>query len=69
MARSKYVNKAIENDPKGATCHRCGKENDMADDVGWFFWHKDDGPLQDHINFVAVCRQCYKELGLTNGDR
>lgn len=32
-----YVAMALADDPEGATCHWCGKENTWADDIGWFY--------------------------------
>lgn len=30
--------KARTENPEGTYCKRCGRENDLADDCGWFFF-------------------------------
>ena len=54
---------AQKHQPEGKFCYRCKKENDMADDCGWFYHWKSGEPDP------AVCQACWDELGLTTGER
>lgn len=48
-----WLSDAQRNMPEGKICHFCGKENDFADDCGWFFI----SPTDD--NRGCCCRACY----------
>jgi hypothetical protein len=36
-----FLEMAKHDEPEGATCFFCGKENDFADDIGWFYIYPD----------------------------
>lgn len=40
-------------EPEGTVCHYCGKENDFADDIGFFYI----SPTDD--NRGACCKSCW----------
>jgi hypothetical protein len=48
------LEKAREEDPEGVTCGWCGRENDFADDCG-FFWITPTGD-----DSRPACRECYE---------
>jgi len=44
--------RAIKFDPAGVVCSRCGKLNDLWDDIGWFYQDvKEKG-------YRPICRKC-----------
>jgi hypothetical protein len=59
------IDNARTSDPEGLTCHFCGKENDFADDVGFFYildpteaqLRNEKGILMNEI--YPACNQCY----------
>jgi hypothetical protein len=44
--------------PEGTYCTKCNKLNDLWDDCGWYY-----APTG------AVCKECFKALGLTTCER
>lgn len=49
--------RAVLEDPLGATCGFCGAINHFFDDLGWFYLNPDgDGP---GIPRSAACKDCY----------
>lgn len=56
--------KARVDDPEGSICFFCGEENDMADDIGWWYPFAKDG--EQH----SCCRKCWNEQGFEHwGER
>lgn len=53
-----YVSEAKENDPNGIVCGFCGKENDNADDCGW--WYLDPFHTKES---KPACNHCSNEKG------
>ena len=41
-------------DPKGKVCNFCGKENNFADDCGWFYIHP------TVVLKGYVCEECFR---------
>jgi len=65
----KCLNQAKKEYPKDAVCGRCKKENNFADDCGFFYWNSSGKfPFEDK-DYIPVCRSCWNELGLTTGER
>ena len=56
---SKYVDEARVDDPSGKDCSFCGTENDLADDLGWFYLHP-GGTMKPPQGYS--CLQCYEGL-------
>lgn len=54
--KEKYVELAKKEYPEGENCNFCGKENDLADDCGWFYLSPGEN-FQPHRGFC--CRKCY----------
>lgn len=52
---NQYVLEARLTDPEGATCGFCGKENDNADDCGW--WFLSPNPAVKHGR--PACNACH----------
>lgn len=57
VINEKDVAQARIDQPDGINCGVCGKENDNADDVGWWYKHYNG-------NYVAHCITCSYEQGL-----
>ncbi len=53
MTTSTYVKLAQELDPAGSKCSFCGKDNDFADDIGWFYIHPTD------TSHGHCCKACF----------
>ncbi len=53
-------------DPEGAICANCGKENDFADDIGFFYV---TGVYAKHTKPGALCRACHDISEMPPGDR
>lgn len=69
-ARKKYIAIATKEDPAGATCGRCGKPNDFADDCGWFggnagYWRG----AHPEWDGVIMCESCWRWSGSNTGER
>lgn len=54
------VELAREDDPEGSFCGFCGQENDLADDVGWFYASIEpfNSPMPN-CHGVPVCKSCW----------
>ena len=54
---NKYLADAKEQYPEGVNCGVCGKENDNADDIGWWYAYY-------RGKYVAHCDKCAWAKGL-----
>ena len=64
------VERAKKKFPSGATCQRCEKPNDHADDCGWFmgnagYW----GGAHPEFDNKYLCRECWEWSGSRTGER
>ena len=53
----KWLEQALEYEPEGKICFFCNKENDFADDCG-FFYVTPDGPDAPSAN-KPCCKACW----------
>ena len=50
-----YIDIAKEDDLEGITCGHCGKENDFADEIGWWYCCQEE----EARPCLPTCRDCY----------